>query len=206
MNKLLSIWSRHEGELRRWLLSRAPVKSEVDDILQDVFLKTLKQGDAFDAIAQPRAWLFEVTRNTLTDRLRVSHDSLPLPEGLDELPAPADQCDPVDALAQACLPRVLSELDPQDREAIELCDLQGMAQDEFARLKNLTLPAAKSRVQRARKRMRERMTSACQVSFDDTGRLDDFIPRAPVASGSAPAPESGETQPGDKTTCSRGVP
>ncbi|HAX21866.1 MAG TPA: RNA polymerase subunit sigma-70 [Hydrogenophaga sp.] len=184
---VLAIWSQHEAELRRWLLSRAPVKSEVDDLLQDVFLKTLKQGDHFAAIAQPRAWLFEVTRNTLTDRLRVSRDSLPLPEGLDELPAPVEHADPVDTLAQACLPRVLSELDPQDREAIQLCDLQGMEQGDFARLKNLSLPAAKSRVQRARKRMRERMTTACQVSFDDVGRVDDFVPRPPLPAPVAPA-------------------
>ncbi|PKO32542.1 MAG: RNA polymerase subunit sigma-70 [Betaproteobacteria bacterium HGW-Betaproteobacteria-9] len=177
---VLAIWSQHEAELRRWLLSRAPVKSEVDDLLQDVFLKTLKLGEHFAAIAQPRAWLFEVARNTLTDRLRVSRDSLPLPEGLDELPAPVEQTDPVDTLAQACLPRVLSELDPQDREAIQLCDLQGMEQGDFARLKNLSLPAAKSRVQRARKRMRERMTMACQISFDDVGRVDDFVPRPPL--------------------------
>jgi len=184
---VLAIWSQHEAELRRWLLSRAPVKSEVDDLLQDVFLKTLKQGDHFAAIAQPRAWLFEVTRNTLTDRLRVSRDRLPLPDGLDELPAPVEHADPVDTLAQACLPRVLSELDPQDREAIQLCDLQGMEQGDFARLKNLSLPAAKSRVQRARKRMRERMTTACQVSFDDVGRVDDFVPRQPLPALVAPA-------------------
>jgi len=177
---VLTLWSRHEAELRRWLLSRAPVKSDVDDLLQDVFLKTLQQGQRLADIAQPRAWLFEVTRNTLTDRLRVSRHSLPLPEDLDELPAPTESADPVDSLAQACLPRVLSELDPQDREVIELCDLQGMAQAEYARLKQLSLPAAKSRVQRARQRMRERMTTACQLSFDPAGRVDDFVPRAPL--------------------------
>ncbi|EHL22932.1 MAG: RNA polymerase subunit sigma-70 [Acidovorax sp. SCN 68-22] len=204
MNTLLSAWSRHEAELRRWLMSRAPVKSEVDDLLQDVFLKTLKQGDRFDAIAQPRAWLFEITRNTLTDRMRVSRDSLPLPEGLDELPAPVEQTDPVDSLAQACLPRVLSELDPQDREAIELCDLQGMEQGDFARLKNLSLSAAKSRVQRARKRMRERMTTACQISFDDVGRIDDFVPRPPLSADVA-APNC-EAQPGNNPACRKGAP
>lgn len=188
---VLAFWSRHESELRRWLLSRAPVKSDVDDLLQDVFLKTLQQGERLAAITQPRAWLFEVTRNTLTDRMRVSRNSLPLPDDLDELPAPIESADPVDNLAQACLPRVLSELDPQDREAIELCDLQGMAQAEYARLKNLSLPAAKSRVQRARQRMRERMTTACQLSFDPAGRVDDFVPRAPLPDTScAEAPPS----------------
>ena len=37
--------------------------------------------------------------------------------------ATANATPAVDSLAQACLPRVLSELEPQDREAIELCDL-----------------------------------------------------------------------------------
>jgi RNA polymerase sigma-70 factor (ECF subfamily) len=76
---------------------------------------------------------------------------------------------------------VLSELEPGDREAIELCDLQGLSQAEFARLKGLTLPAAKSRVQRARLRMRERMAKGCQVSFDPGGRVDDFVPRPPLS-------------------------
>ena len=194
--EVLALWSRHEAELRRWLLSRAPVRSDVDDVLQDVFLKTLQQRERLTAIMQPRAWLFEVTRNTLTDRLRVSRNSLPLPADLDEMPAPAELAETVDRLAQACLPRVLSELNPQDREAIELCDLQGMAQADYARLKHLSLPAAKSRVQRARQRMRERMTTACQLSFDPTGRVDDFVPRPslPDSGGAAlPPPAFGGT-------------
>lgn len=187
MKELLSIWSSHEAELRRWLRSRAPNASEVDDLLQEVFLKVLRHRGQLDRVAQPRAWLFEVTRNTLTDRMRVSRDNLPLPDDLDALPAPLEEADTVDTLAQACLPRVLAELDAQDREALELCDLQGMSQVDFARLKHLTLPAAKSRVQRARKRMRERLTKACQVSFDDSGRVDDFIPRSPLAGSSGSA-------------------
>lgn len=51
----LNLWAKHEAELRRWLLSRAPVKSDVDDLLQDVFLKTLQQGARLTAISQPRA-------------------------------------------------------------------------------------------------------------------------------------------------------
>jgi RNA polymerase sigma-70 factor (ECF subfamily) len=84
----------------------------------------------------------------------------------------------------------LSELDAQDREAIELCDLQGMAQAEFARLKGLSLAAAKSRVQRARQRMRERMAQGCQVSFDACGRVDDFVPRPPLPDGTQPSSSS----------------
>jgi RNA polymerase sigma-70 factor (ECF subfamily) len=185
---ILAAWSQHETELRRWLFSRAPVKADVDDLLQEVFIKALRQGERWKKVGQPRAWLFEVTRNTLIDHLRSAHQHLPLPDDLDSWPEQDGAAQAVDSLAQACLPRVLSELDPQDREAIELCDLQGMAQADFARLKQLSLPAAKSRVQRARKRMRERMTLACQVRFDPAGRVDDYVPRAPLADGGCADP------------------
>jgi RNA polymerase sigma-70 factor (ECF subfamily) len=123
-----------------------------------------------------RAWLFEVARNTLADRLRVARDTVELP---DDLSAPVEEIDAVETLT-ACLPRVLSELSAEDREAITQCDLQGVSQAEFARNTGLTLSAAKSRVQRARQRLRERMTLACQVRFDDTGHVSDFVPREVV--------------------------
>lgn len=178
---VLALWSAHAHALRRWLISRAPVKSEVDDLLQEVFLKVLRHSARLQEVSQPRAWLFEVTRNTLVDRLRSGHEHLQVPADLDQWPVPADTQAVVDAMAEACLPRVLSEMDPTDREAIELCDLQGMPQAAYARLKGLGLPAAKSRIQRARQRMRERMTSACQVRFDGQGHVDDFVPRDPLA-------------------------
>lgn len=173
MNCLSAAWTAHEPELRGWLRHRLGNPAEADDLLQDLFLKALRQGDRFCSVQNARAWLFEVARNTLADRLRVARQTVALPE---DLAAPADEPDTVDSLT-ACLPRVLSELSVEDREAITLCDLQGMAQAEFAAAKGLSLSAAKSRVQRARQRLRERMTQACQVQLDDTGHVADFVPR-----------------------------
>lgn len=90
-----------------------------------------------------------------------------------------DPAPPVDGLTQ-CLPRVLAELSPQDREAITLCDIEGMTQQDYAKLIGLTLPAAKSRVQRARARLKARMNDACQVSYDEAGQVTGFVPRPPL--------------------------
>ena len=48
------------------------------------------------------------------------------------------------------------------------------------RLKGLSLPGAKSRVQRARQRLRERLASACQVRLDVEGQVCCFVPRPPL--------------------------
>jgi RNA polymerase sigma-70 factor (ECF subfamily) len=173
MNCLTTAWSQHQHELRNWSRHKLRNLADVDDFLQDLFLKVLRQGDRFCSVQNARAWLFEVARNALADRLRVARDMVELPEDLE---APVEETEAVDALT-ACLPRVLSELSAEDREAITLCDLQGMPQAEFAKLKGLGLSAAKSRVQRARQRLREQMTKACGVQIDQTGHVADFVPR-----------------------------
>ena len=173
---LTTAWTQHTPELRGWLRHRLGNPAEVDDVLQDLFLKALRQGERFGALHNPRAWLFEVARNLLADRLRVARDTVALPE---DLSAPQDEPDTVATLT-TCLPRVLSELSAEDREAITLCDLQGMAQAEFARATGLSLSAAKSRVQRARQRLRAQMTLSCQVQVDEAGCVRDFVPRPPL--------------------------
>ena len=173
MNCLTTAWSQHQRELGNWSRHKLRNQADVDDFLQDLFLKVLRQGDRFCSVQNARAWLFEVARNALADRLRVAREMLELPEDLE---APVEESDAVDALT-ACLPRVLSELSAEDREAITLCDLQSMPQAEFAKLKGLGLSAAKSRLQRARQRLREQMTHACRVQIDSTGHVADFVPR-----------------------------
>lgn len=173
MNCLTSAWTLHAAELRGWLRHRVGNDALADDLLQDLFLKALRQGERFCDLHNARAWLFEVARNLLADQLRVAHHMVDLPE---DLTAQSEDTDTVDTLT-ACLPRVLSELSPQDRDAITLCDLQGMAQADFARAKGLSLSAAKSRLQRARVRLRAQMNQACQVQMDEVGRVTDFVPR-----------------------------
>ena len=173
MNCLTSAWALHEPELRGWARHRLGSAEDAEDLLQDLFLKALRQGERFCSVHNARAWLFEVARNTLADRLRVERDTVELPEDLFER---VEEADTVDTLT-ACLPRVLSELDDEDREAIQLCDLQGMPQAEFAKFKGLGLSAAKSRLQRARLRMKQQMTQVCQVQVDPEGHVLDFVPR-----------------------------
>lgn len=173
MNCLMTAWHRHEGELRAWLRGRMGNPHDAEDLLQELFLKAMRQDKKFCEIGNARAWLFEVARNAIVDRLRLKKEQVELPEDLAQ---ESEELATIDSLA-ACLPRALAELDEDDREALTLCDLEGLNQADYARLKGLTLPGAKSRVQRARKRLREHLSSACQVRFDAAGKVCCFVPR-----------------------------
>jgi len=173
MNCLTRAWNAHAAELRSWLRHQSGDDALADDLLQDLFLRALRQGQRFCDVSNARAWLFEVARNLLADHFRVTHESLPLP---DDLSAQTEDMATIDQLT-GCLPRVLSELDHDDRDVIILCDLQGMAQAEYAQLRGIGVSAAKSRVQRARVRLRQRMSQACQVQINGDGWVEDFVPR-----------------------------
>ena len=174
-----SAWQAHEGELLGYLRHRLSDADAANDVLQDVFVKAMRQGQGFCTLDNPRAWLFQVARNALIDRARTTHPTEALPEGPAETPAPIQEdLAPVDALAD-CLARALGELSVDDACILRSCDLEGQTQRAFAEAHGLGLPATKSRLLRARQRLRARLTTACQVRFEADGSVAGHVPRAP---------------------------
>ena len=176
MKCLIHAWHHHESELRRWLVSRLGNPADAEDLLHDVFEKAMLQGERFCSVENARAWLFQVARNRMIDRYRMKHEQAELPENIA---ATENESEAVDELSE-CLPRILSELSAEDREAITLCDLNGMPQQRYALMKGISLAAAKSRIQRARKRMRQRLESGCQIQLNEAGNVCCFVPRPPL--------------------------
>ncbi|MDL2338668.1 MAG: sigma-70 family RNA polymerase sigma factor [Pseudomonadota bacterium] len=179
-NCVSSAWQAHEGELLGYLRRRLSDADAADDVLQDVFVKAMRHGQGFCTLDNPRAWLFQVARNALVDRARTSHPMEPLPEGPEEPVAPPQEnVEPVDALA-VCLVRSIGELSEDDAAILQACDLEGQTQLDFAEAHGLSLPATKSRLLRARQRLRDRLTTACQVRFEADGSVASHVPRSPI--------------------------
>jgi RNA polymerase sigma-70 factor (ECF subfamily) len=165
---VLGAWREYESELVGYLRHRLGDPHRADDLLQDVFVKAMRQGQAFCRLESPRAWLFQVARNAMVDEHRTRHSGESLPNDLAALPQ--DDAEPIDALS-ACIERVLPELEEPDRDVLNQCDLLGRRQQDYADSSGLTLAAVKSRLLRARRRLRERLTASCQVRFDETGAI-----------------------------------
>ena len=144
-----------------------------EDLLQEVFIKAMRQGEGFCNLDNSRAWLFQVARNAIIDHQRLYKETSELP---DDIPEPDEQTEPIVALGE-CVGRVLTELSAEDRDIIEQCDLNGMKQQAYADIHGLTLAAVKSRLLRARQKMRETLATNCKVHFDTEGNVDGHVPR-----------------------------
>ena len=165
---VLGAWGAHESEILDFLTQRVGDRATAEDVLQDVFLKAMRQGQGFCELDNPRAWLFQVARNAMTDQFRRVRPRAELTEALPA--ADDDGRSPVDEL-EACVARNLVHLKAVDRAVLEACDLQSMTVGAFAEREGLSLAAAKSRLLRARERLRAELIRNCQVRFDASGSI-----------------------------------
>ncbi len=75
----------YEAEVRRWIGAVYYEKSEIDDIIQDIYFKLLKL-DSVAHITDPRAYLYQAARNAIAGRLRRKRIvSIRTVQNLDEL-------------------------------------------------------------------------------------------------------------------------
>jgi RNA polymerase sigma-70 factor (ECF subfamily) len=69
---------------------------------------------------------------------------------------------------------MLALLPEDDREALRLTDLDELPQKDLAAKLGVSLGAAKSRVQRARTRLKQAVLECCRVELDRRGRPIDY--------------------------------
>ena len=175
---ILKAWQESVPALRRWLSAQGLCVYDVDDVVQEVYVKAMLHRAAFCALDAPQAWLFTVARHALIDRARLRKNFVDL-DALPEsilLAEEVDEALPVDDL-RMCVPRVLAQMSVHEREIIECCDLQGMSQKAYAERVGLSVSGAKSRLQRARKCLAKLLVTQCQVRFDAQGSVCCFTPQ-----------------------------
>ena len=169
-------WHAHEAELSGYLARQLGDASLAQDILQEVFLKSMRAGQVFCQLDNPRAWLYQVAKTTVIDHARASKHQVELP---DDLAAPLTERAPVDAL-DGCVLLNLQYLAEADCDIIRACDLLGQTVRDYSQSHALTVPAAKSRLLRARQRLRQLLLDNCQIRFDANGLVCCHVPCSPA--------------------------
>lgn len=175
---LENIWKAFHGRLHRFVAGRVKNRADAEDVLQEVFVRVHKGVGTLRDGERLLPWLFQVTRNAITDhhrkaarRREVPHDGEAepaAPRATEEEPAEARQ-----ALAR-CMRPMLERVPPAYREAVSLVELEGMTQAGAAKRLGLTLSGMKSRVQRGRVKLKESLQACCDVRMAADGGVMDF--------------------------------
>jgi RNA polymerase sigma-70 factor (ECF subfamily) len=169
------VWEVFSTPLRQFIRKRVPDDESAEDILQEVFLKIHIHIADLRQREKLQSWVYQVTRNTIADYYRTLRPTSPLdlPELLtEELPEESAEA----ALASS-MTAMLECLPEADRQALLLTDYHGMKQRELAERLGLSFSGAKSRVQRARKKLKQALLDCCHFEFDRLGHMIDYQPR-----------------------------
>jgi RNA polymerase sigma-70 factor (ECF subfamily) len=166
----------YREELVRFVAGRVNDETAAEDIVHDALMKAFDRRDTLEQPSRLRSWLYRITRNAITDYYRSQKPSVPVPDDLAELDSTDDAGDAALQLA-ACLRPLLDELPGMYRDALRLADFDGLPLREVALHLGLSLSGAKSRVQRARRMLRDVVLECCRVEVDRLGGVIDYEPR-----------------------------
>jgi len=138
-------------------------ESEVEDIVQQVWLKAFEKLDSFRSEAPFEHWLMRVAIRTCYDSLRAhqrnrektfSELSEPEEDWLDRFVSQPDAADENAEAARQLVERVLGSLSPPARVVITLLEIEGRSVKEISKLTGWSVPLVKVRAFRARAEMR----------------------------------------------------
>jgi RNA polymerase sigma-70 factor, ECF subfamily len=168
------IWEQFDHNLKGFIRRRVRNEGDAEDILQEVFLKIHSNIDGLREADKVGAWLHQITRNAIVDYYRRPGSTLASPlEAADGMVDGTAEVGDFDE-GLACLKPMIAGLPEKYRRALELTEYGGMTQREAAAELGISVSGAKSRVQRARARLREMLLDCCHFEFDHLGNILDY--------------------------------
>jgi RNA polymerase sigma-70 factor, ECF subfamily len=157
---------RHQGLVAGTVARMLGSNSDVEDIAQQVFIRVWKSASRYVPRAKFTTWLLKITRNLVFNELRRSkrHAHVPMQPDpqWEELPVKDEVTQAPDAsLLEAELQHKIEEailsLPESQRIALILRRYEELSYEQIAEILDLSVPAVKSLLFRARTQLRERL-------------------------------------------------
>jgi RNA polymerase sigma-70 factor (ECF subfamily) len=181
-------WQEVSARLRPFIARRIS-PAEIDDVMQDVFVRmqrglpTLRDEERFTS------WLFQIARSSIAEHMRTrARHPLPDSDRMEE-PVAEVENDGDDRTAarslSSCLSMFVARLASPYREAVTLVELEGLTAREAAEMVGISASGMKSRVQRGRAQLRRMFDECCEIALDARGKVTEFSPRRKACSSCA---------------------
>jgi RNA polymerase sigma-70 factor (ECF subfamily) len=168
-----TIWEACSARLRGYLRHHLRSAADVDDVLQDVFVRVHRHARDLDRDAHLSGWLFAVARSALVDFQRRRRKPMPV-SAIEEEDVDADLAEHTEIAAG--LRELVTSLPEGYASAVTLVDLDGLSFKEAAERLGLSLSGAKSRVQRGRRLVRDALLRCCHFVVDRYGTILEAQP------------------------------
>ena len=159
--------SRYESKVYSLALKMVRNPEDAEDVLQDTFLRAYRGIKSFKGNSTFSTWIYRITANSALMRLRKRQLPTVSIDDADEREAPINIADwapgPVEQMlnqeTQTAMTEAIDALPPEFRQVFVLRDIEELSNAEVAEILDLSVAAVKSRLHRARLKVRNRLAT-----------------------------------------------
>lgn len=169
--KVEDIWAEYQVSLKAFLYKNVSNHADVDDLLQDILIKTYQNLSRIKDKTKIKSWLFQIAQNVIIDFYRKRGRAKNIDE--DSLWYANNDESILEQLSSCVMP-FINGLPEAEALLLTSIELEGVSQKEFAEKNGLNYSTLKSRVHRSRDKLFELFNDCCAFSLDEKGNLVDF--------------------------------
>ncbi|MBM3725995.1 MAG: sigma-70 family RNA polymerase sigma factor [Acidobacteria bacterium] len=156
----------HMNDLFRTACGLLGNRTEAEDLIQDVYLNAWRSFHRFEPGTNCRAWMFKILFHRLHHHRRKWYQMRLLREGEEFLEENLPATEPIpEKISDKAILAAIDKLAPEFREVLLLADVEEFAYKEIAAMLDVPVGTVMSRLSRARRQMRERLTEYARDSY-----------------------------------------
>jgi len=159
-----NLYNQFAVELHNYIRLKVKDDETAKDILQDIFLKLFANSARIPEPKKLRNWVFTISKNAVIDHFRKNKIRMAFPVQIAEVDTAS-----VETEFSRCFLPFIQDLPPMERDLLTKVDIQGQRQKVLADEMNISYSGLKSRVQRARERVKKLFEECCQIEYDSAG-------------------------------------
>jgi RNA polymerase sigma-70 factor (ECF subfamily) len=170
----ITTWNQINVELRNFVFKKVKDRDVANDIVQDVFIKVQSKIGQLRETEKITGWIYQITRHAITDYFRAKAKSLSTVELQWE-----DDAQELNDCVATCLNKLVYTLPEKYREAVVLTEVENLSQIQLAERLGISYSGAKSRVQRGRQLLKEKLHKLYTIETDAYGNIivcEDKVP------------------------------
>jgi RNA polymerase sigma-70 factor (ECF subfamily) len=166
-SEIVKIWQENSIRIKQFICYKVDDDDCCNDILHDLFLKITDNIEKISLLEKPASYIKKMAQNAVIDFYKKK--KLIQVCDCNQLEQKQEFSDR--ELYNISLMPFIQSLPSIYKEAVFLSDIEGVPQKDMAERLNISYTGVKSRVQRARKMLKDAILNCCNYKFDKFGNI-----------------------------------
>lgn len=166
-----TIWAEYQTSLKAFLYKNVNNPDDVEDLLQEILIKTYQNLRTIKEVSKIKPWLFQIAQHSIIDFYRSQGKAKALQD--EELWYEQQTEELHQQLSQCVLP-FINGLEEKDKQLLTAIEIDGVSQKDYAQQHDIKYSTLKSRVQKSRNTLHDLFKQCCHLTLDKKGNLVDY--------------------------------